>query len=317
MTSSISAIVPTLGKSPWLVPCLKALRREGGDELEILVVSQGAELGDQAVTLADRVLGLDENVGFARANNLAFGEARGELVAMVNDDVVVDEGWLAALVAGLDGRPRTAAAQGVHLRLGDPGRLDGCGLAWNRAWQAVQIRHGEPAADLATERATVLAKGEPREIFGVSATAAIYRRAALEAVADPEVFDARLVSYYEDVDLAVRLRAAGFGALLVPAAVARHAGSFTGGAIGSARWRLLYGNRHLVLARLFGGSFWRHWPRILLRDAIDLGRAGLRGDVRRGVGIAAGLGRAVVRLPGFVRSGPPSVPIEELRRFSP
>jgi GT2 family glycosyltransferase len=293
------------------VPCLEALRREGGDELEILVVSQGAELGDGAVALADRVLRLERNVGFARANNLALAEARGELVAMVNDDAVVDEGWLPALLAALDGEPRAAAAQGVHLRLGDPGRLDGCGLAWNRWWQAVQLHRGEAAAALAT----ALAGAGPREVFGVSATAAIYRRAALEAAAEPDVFDPRLVSYYEDVDLAVRLRAAGFGAVLAPAAVARHAGSFTGGNLGSARWRLLYGNRHLVLARLFGGAFWRHWPRILLRDAADFARAVLRADVRRGLGIVAGLGRALLRLPGFVRSGAPLVAIEELRRF--
>ncbi len=49
------------------------------------------------------------------------------------------------------------------------------------------------------------------EIFGVSATAAVYRREALRAVASGgEVFDPRLGSYYEDVDLAGRLRAAGF-----------------------------------------------------------------------------------------------------------
>ncbi len=307
MTSPISAIVPTLGRSPWLVPCLEALRREGGEDLEILVVSQGAALGDGAVALADRVLSLDSNVGFARANNLAYAEARGELVAMVNDDVVVDEGWLQALVAALEGRPRTAAVQGVHLRLGDPRRIDGCGLVWNRTWQAVQIHHGESAA--------AVAGSEACEIFGVSATAAIYRRAALETVADPHVFDPRLVSYYEDVDLAVRLRAAGFDALLVPTAVARHAGSFTGGGIGTARWRLLYGNRHLVLARLFGGSFWRRWPRILFRDAVDLGQAAVRGDFRRAAGIAAGLGRVLMRLPGFVRAGAPAVPVDELRRF--
>ncbi len=305
MTPTITAIVPTLGKSPWLVPCLEALRREGDVGLEIVVVAQGVEL-DEAVALADRVLELDRNTGFAAANNLALAETSGELVAMVNDDAVVDEGWLDALTAALVENPRTAAVQGVNLLLSEPERIDGCGLAWNRSWQAIQMHHGELVARLE--------KQTPRKIFGVSATAAIYRRAALEAVATPDVFDPRLISYYEDVDLAVRLRAAGFGALLVPSAVARHAGSYTGGILGTARWRLLYGNRYLVLARLFGGSFWRRWPRALARDAVDLARAASRGDFRRVTGIVAGLGRALVRLPGFVRSGASAVPADELRQ---
>ena len=53
----------------------------------------------------------------------------------------------------------------------------------------------------------------------MSATAAIYRRSALADLGDAgRPFDARLFAYYEDVDLACRLRAAGHRALRVPAA---------------------------------------------------------------------------------------------------
>lgn len=304
----VSAIVPTLGRSPHLQPCLEALRRDGGGDLEILLVAQGTESDPAASALADRVLSLPENAGFARANNLALATARGDFLATVNDDAVVDPGWCAALVAALDERPRVAAAQGVQLKLDDPRRIDGCGLAWNRSWQAVQIGHGEP--EPAAARA-------PVEIFGVSATAAIYRREALAAVGGPslEAFDARLFAYYEDVDLACRLRAAGYRALLVPAARARHAGSLTGRELGTDRWRLIYGNRHLVLARLLGRAWWPRLPRILLRDLIDLGRAVTRGRAGAATGILAGGGRALRRLPGFVHFGEPAVPLAELRRF--
>ena len=68
-----------------------------------------------------------------------------------------------------------------------------------------------------------------REVFGVSATAALYRaRGARGGRRRGQLFDPRLVSYYEDVDLAGRLRAAGYRALWVPEARARHAGSITG-----------------------------------------------------------------------------------------
>jgi GT2 family glycosyltransferase len=220
---------------------------------------------------------------------------------------VVEPGWLGALVAVLQAEPRAAAAQGVNLRLDAPDLADGCGLAWNRAWQAVQVGHGRSAPAPA---------GPAREIFGVSATAAVFRRSALRTVAAGEtVFDPGLGSYYEDGDLAGRLRGAGWRALLVPAARARHAGSATGRALGRERWRLIYGNRYLAAARLLGRSFWPRLPRMMTRDAIDLARAAADGEGDLAAGVLAGWARAVRRLPGFLRGGPPLVPLSEIRRF--
>jgi len=311
MTPRATAIVPTVGASPWLGRCLEALRAAGGRELEILLVAQGRQglaAATAAARLADRTLHLDRNAGFAAANNRALAEARGELVATVNDDAVVAPGWYGALVAALDERPAAAAAQGVNVKLADPRFADGCGLAWNRWWQAVQIGHGEtpppPSAPV-------------REIFGVSATAAIYRRSALAAVAFAgdglAAFDARLVSYYEDVDLACRLRAAGYGALLVPVARAEHAGSASGRRLPMASWHLVYGNRYLVLARLLGRGFLPRLPRIWCRDAVDLGQALCRADAGRAAGIVAGWGRAALALGRYLRRGPPAVPPAALR----
>lgn len=273
----VSAVVPTLGRSPLLVSCLEALRREG---MEILVVDQSAEPVEIPGGLADRVLRPGRNLGFAAGTNLGIQEASGDWVATVNDDAVVEPGWLAALLAVLEADPRAAAAQGVNLLYDAPDRADGCGLAWNRWWQAVQIGHGKPAPG---------PDGGVREVFGVSATAAVYRRRAL---LDAGGFDSRLVSYYEDVDLAVRLRAAGWRSLLVPGARARHAGSATGRTLSRERWRLIYGNRYGVARRYLGGGFWLRLPAMILRDGIDLARAVLRRDGALAGGIVSGWARA-------------------------
>jgi GT2 family glycosyltransferase len=277
----VTAVVPTLGRSPFLVPCLEALRREGMETLlEIILVDQGETSVEIPNGLADRVLRPGRNLGFAAGTNLGIAEASGEGIATVNDDVLVEPGWLAALVAALEADPGAAAVQGVNLQMDRPNLVDGCGIAWNRWWQAVQIGHGRPAP-ARTE--------EPREVFGVSATAALYRRTALGG----EVFDPRLVSYYEDVDLAVRLRAAGWRALLVPAARARHGGSVTGRTLSRERWRLIHGNRYLVASRLLGRGFLPRLPVLVLRDGIDLGRALLRGDRELAAGIVGGWRRAL------------------------
>lgn len=281
--------------------CLEALRRDGADGdggIEIVVVDQGERPAELPAGLADRVLRPGRNLGFAAGTNLGIAAAAGELIAAVNDDALVEPGWLAALSAALEADPRAAAAQGVNLLLDDPERADGCGIAWNGWWQAVQIGHGKPAPPPAAEN---------REVFGVSATAALYRREALLAVslAGPtgDAFDPGLVSYYEDVDLAGRLRAAGWRCLLVPAARARHAGSATGRTLSRERWRLIYGNRYLVAARLFGRRFWPRLPVMIVRDLLDLARAVLQGEGQLAAGIVAGWVRAIRNLAGFAHFG--------------
>jgi GT2 family glycosyltransferase len=358
-----TAVVPTVGRSPWLAACLRALRRQAdAAALEILVVDQAPQPLALPPGLADRVLRPVRNLGFAGGTNLGLTVARGELLATVNDDAVVGPGWLAALTAALRGDPRAAAAQGINIlaspagmetgvghgsgggdgddarpgdRLGqdEPERIDGCGLGWNRWWQAIQIGHGEPLP--VTTGAVGVA-----EIFGVSATAALFRRSALEQVAlGGQVFDPRLVSYYEDSELAGRLRAAGFRALLVPAARARHAGSASGrtAAAGRERWRLIYGNRYLAAARLLGRGFWPRMPLMLLRDLLDVAgpaallhallrrhRRQLPGDRGTGLGacrgrllgMAAGWGRALRHLPAFAGTGAPAPSPAEVARLS-
>jgi N-acetylglucosaminyl-diphospho-decaprenol L-rhamnosyltransferase len=407
MAPEVSAVVPTVGRSPWLAACLEALRRQGGaGSLEIVVVDQAPRPLVLAPGLADRVLRPERNLGFAGGTNLGIAAAGGELVATVNDDAVVDRGWLAALAAALRADPDAAAAQGVNLLAaaasggGQPSTapaspaaptggggqpsiappspvalvapagggetIDGCGLGWNRWWQAVQLGRGEPAPDPADMEPGGAAPGDSspegsapgasppaysapgasppaHEVFGVSATAALFRRAALQRVArrGGEIFDPRLVSYYEDVELAGRLRAAGYRALLVPAARARHAGSASGRAASRERWRLIYGNRYLAAAGLLGSGFWPRLPLMALRDLLDLlrlfdlpgghdrgagGGGGPRDDAGGGgygsldrerlAGMLAGWGRAARHLPAFVRRGPPAASPAEVARLS-
>lgn len=303
---SLSAVVPTIGASPWLADALAALRRDGGERLEIVLVDQGADPVELAPRLADRIVRPGENLGFAGGAERGIAEATGELVALVNDDLIVEPGWCATLREALADEPRVAAVQGVNLRLAEPDRVDGCGIGWNRSWQAVQEGDGEAAPP---------PSAPPREIFGVSATAAIYRRSALAAAALPggRIFDSRLGSYYEDVDLAGRLRAAGYRARLVPAARARHAGSATGDRAGT-RLPLVYANRHLVLARLLGRAFWARLPLFVWRDLRDLARALSTGRLRQVAAIGRGWLRAARRLPAFAHRGAPLIEPRELRR---
>lgn len=303
---SISAVVPTLGASPLLRPCLEALRAQR-PPVEIVLVDQsaGARAAGAVAGLADRVVSTAGNLGFASGTNAGIAAAGGAWIATVNDDAVVAPGWANSLLAALQARPDAGAAQGVVLRGGRADETDGAGLAWNAALQAIQLGRGEPAPPL---------DATPREVFGVSATAALYRRTALAAVAlaDGAIFDPRLGSYYEDADLACRLRAAGWRALLVPAARAEHAGSLSSRHDRLARWRQIRGNRWLVLARALGKDFRSQIPRLLARDCVDGAGRLLRLDLPGALAVVAGWARALRLRRQFAHRGEPALTVAAL-----
>jgi GT2 family glycosyltransferase len=304
----VTVAVPTLGRSPLLEACLASLRAQSVPCDVVLVCPRRAaipfELEGRGV---DRVLETGPALGFAAATNAGWRGSTSEWLAAVNDDVELAPAWLERLLDEGQLHPEAASLQGVNLRHDDSGLADGCGLAWNRWLQAVQIGHLQPAPD---EDAAA------REIFGVSATAAIYRRAALAGLAgkDGAVFEPRFGSYYEDVDLAVRLRAAGFSARLVPSARARHAGGATGDRHPFRRARLVYGNRLLTLRRALGGGLWVELPLIAVRDAIDAWRRVRRGELAAAAGVAAGWGGALGRL-AFISPAKPAITAAALREW--
>ncbi|MGB5161363.1 MAG: glycosyltransferase [Thermoanaerobaculia bacterium] len=296
----MSFVVPSLGTSRYLSDCLESAAASEGVRGEVVLVHPASV----ALTLEPipglEILNTQAEVGFCMACNLGIAKCESEFIAILNDDAIVEPAWASRLIAALAAAPRAAAAQGVNIQMASPGWMDGRGLEFNRSWQAVQIGLGDlpPASSEPAE-----------EIFGVSATAAIYRRSALDCVAssDSEVFDVGLESYYEDVDLACRLRAAGFSALSVPAARALHAGAATTESRPLHRYSLIYGNRYLVLARARGRDFWSSLPILLGRDLLDLGRAVLSMDSQKSLGIMSGWVRAGRKLRSFAHRGDPTV----------
>lgn len=306
MSGPVSVIVPTIGASPCLEACLDALLDQRDVEVDVVLVEQLAakvpiRRSVRRVAAAGR--------GFAAAANAGLAQTASPLVGLVNDDAVVAEDWLVRLVEGLSATPDLASVQGTSLLgLEETARtLDGVGIAFNQRWQAVQIGHGRALDDL-------IDPGVPWfEVLGASATAALYRRDALErAGGGGQVFDESLESYYEDVDLACRLASRGARAGWVPGARVRHAGSASAA---SSPWtprrRLLIRNRLVVVARLLGRSFFRALPGVLARDLLEGARRGGRGMLE----VAAGWSAALRGLPGSLRLGAPLVATERLRRL--
>jgi GT2 family glycosyltransferase len=106
-------------------------------------------------------------------------------------------------------------------------------------------------------------------VFGACGGAAIYRRAALEAVGR---FDERYFAYYEDLDWALRAQLAGWRCRYVPDAVLYHRGSATlGRGMTPSNAYLLWRNPVWLIAKCYPGwALVRHLPSIVRGQAGNL-----------------------------------------------
>jgi GT2 family glycosyltransferase len=100
--------------------------------------------------------------------------------------------------------------------------LDSAGQELARSRRPLDRGYGEP------DRGQY---GSDEEVFGACGAAALYRRAMLDAIADPggEIFDESFFAFYEDLDVAWRARKLGWRSVYRAAAIAHHARGGTAG----------------------------------------------------------------------------------------
>src|SRR5438309_9550802 len=89
----VSALVVSHNVRDLLLSTLRALENDDWPALEVIVVDNASVDGSVAAAQREfpraRVVALAENVGYGRANNVAFDHARGELILLLNPDVTV------------------------------------------------------------------------------------------------------------------------------------------------------------------------------------------------------------------------------------
>jgi GT2 family glycosyltransferase len=216
-----AVVVPNWNGREWLAACLDAIEAQTLTPAETIVVDNGSTDGSLEL-LAERgarTIELRLNTGFAYAVNRGIEAANAELVALVNTDVVLEPDWLERMTAALRDHPEAASAACKMVALDDPGELWDAGDFLRRDGAAEQRGRGERDDGRFDE---------PGEAGAACAGAALYRR---RAVLDVGGFDERFFAYLEDVDLGLRLRLAGWTCRYEPAAVARHAGGGSSGAL--------------------------------------------------------------------------------------
>ncbi len=111
----VTVVVPTSGRAGYLEVALDSLRGQRTSvSHELLVVDDGStdRTPDVAGRFGARVVRHGERRSLNAARNTGLREARGELIAFVDDDVYAPPGWLDALVEGARRHPDAEAFGG-------------------------------------------------------------------------------------------------------------------------------------------------------------------------------------------------------------
>jgi N-acetylglucosaminyl-diphospho-decaprenol L-rhamnosyltransferase len=271
-------VIPTSGRYDLTGNCLSHLARQ--TRPHTVIVSDNGDSGETAERVgrewpAVRLIRSAERLSFAAACNRGADAGDGEVVVLLNNDVYCRPDWLERVIAPLEAEPRTGS---IACLLVQPGEhvIDSVGLCADRTLAGFPRLEGLPVARAGDARPA---------LAGPAGAAGAYRRTAWEQVGG---LDEAIFAYSEDLDLALRLRAAGWGTAVAPEAVAMHLGSATHGHR-TASQRRHAGFARGYLLRRYGVLRGRQALRALTTEtAVVLGDAVLSRDLAAVSGRLAG-----------------------------
>jgi GT2 family glycosyltransferase len=260
--TGVTIAIPTRNRTELLRGCLSKIQQLTYEPLEILVVDNApsdtatrdlvAELArsDDRLTYA-----CEPRRGASAARNLALARARFDLVALTDDDVLVDPGWVSALVAGFAADPEVTCVTGFVAA----SALDNPFQRYFDNRYPHQGLFSPVRYDMDGHRLPSRLYPFEAGLFGRGANMAVRRAAALEIGGfDPLLGAGGLCRGGEDLDLFVRMILAGGRLCYMPAALIWHRHRESADALGEVVYGYGYGlgaylSKHLSDRRLRRG----------------------------------------------------------------
>ena len=217
----VSIIIPVFNQLHFTQACLASLQEHhGAERFEVIVVDDCS--ADTTAEAVPRMAGVvyvrnQTNSGFISSCNRGAEKARGKYLVFLNNDTLVKAGWLTALLDTFAEEPN-AGIVGSKLVYPDGCLQEAGGIIWQDASGWNYGKFDDPQKP---------EYNYLRDVDYCSAAALMIPKAIFETVGG---FDSRYApAYYEDTDLAFRVRNAGYRVLYQPLSEVVHYEGATGG----------------------------------------------------------------------------------------
>lgn len=223
----ISISIVSYNTRDLLRACLQSLEaRRDEVEMEIIVIDNNSTDGSAEMVRAEFpkvfLIEAGENLGYGRANNLGLKDANGRYFFVLNSDTEVQPGALRALVDFLDHHPKAGAVT-AQLILPDGSIQPSCAtdpnlmkVFWEQTYLDRLFPHNKITGGYTM---THWDYDDVREVEQVAGAAVVIRREAWRQIGG---FDPAFFMYFEDTDLCIRLRKAGWSIWFLPDARVHH-----------------------------------------------------------------------------------------------
>ncbi len=198
------------------------------DSYEVIVVDNASQdlsrkiLEEYSNKKNLKIVYSSDNLGFSKGNNLGIKHAKGEYIALLNNDCTTSQDWLTELIKTAEG-DRKIFAVSSKLLLGEAEEKKSAKIQ-NAGTTVFQDGYGR-------DRGAVIGKGKQdyeldknqynkeEEVYAACAAAVLYRKDVLEKIG---FLDESFFMYYEDVEISERARLSGYKSVFCPKAEVRH-----------------------------------------------------------------------------------------------
>ena len=220
----LSIVIVSYNVRTYLEQCLQSVQKalEGIDG-EVFVVDNHSDDDSVAVLRASypwvRLIENPENVGFARANNIAIRQSEAEYVLLLNPDTVVEEPTLRGVLDFMDAHPEAGGA-GVMMHNADGTLAPESRRAIPTPWVSCLKMLGFTKRYYMSH----LPWDQPSQIEVISGAFCLLRKKALDEIG---LLDETFFMYGEDIDLSYRLLKGGWQNWYLPYSIIHFKGKST------------------------------------------------------------------------------------------
>jgi len=246
MKADISAVIVAWNAGESLAACVESLRESSkrvGATVQVVIVDNASTDGaveSVPVEAGDVVIRNPVNAGYGVAVAQGIGRSSAQWILLTNPDLIVDPWFVnSLLIASREAAPDVATLVPELRFAARPDVVNCRGLTVDEVGVPAEVDAGTQVGSRAVETAIIV---------GGSSGCCLLRADHVRTLGGPEPM---FFAYLEDVDLALRLRYAGYQTIFVPEAVAFHEGSASTGARSPLKVFLVARNRRLLF-RLHG-----------------------------------------------------------------